>query len=56
MKRILFSLFIIITISLLSLVAILTTIGFETSKFNKLISNKVAHTNDINLKLKNNKI
>ena len=32
--------------------SILSTIGIETNKFNKLISNKIAKSKNINLKLK----
>ena len=51
MKKIITSLTILIFIFVISLILILSTIGFETNKFNKLISNKVYQKNNINLDL-----
>ena len=51
MKKIISSLTILILIFVISLILILSTIGFETNKFNKLISNKVYQKNNINLDL-----
>ena len=51
MKKIITSLTILILIFVILLILILSTIGFETNKFNKLISNKVYQKNNINLDL-----
>ena len=51
MKKIITSSTILILIFVISLILILSTIGFETNKFNKLISNKVYQKNNINLDL-----
>ena len=40
-----------IVIPLLLIIAILSTIGIQTNKFNKLISDKISQTKNINLKL-----
>ena len=52
MKKLIYRLFLILIILLSSLIAILSTIGIETNKFNKLISSKISQTKNINLKLK----
>ena len=52
MKKLIYRLFVILIILLSSLIAILSTIGIETNKFNKLISSKISQTKNINLKLK----
>ena len=51
MKKIIINFILLIIISLLTLIIILSTVGLETDKFNKLISTKVSHSNNINLKL-----
>ena len=51
MKKLIYRLFVILIILLSSLIAILSTIGIETNKFNKLISSKISQTKNINLKL-----
>ena len=51
MKKIITSSIILILIFVILLISILSTIGFETSKFNKLISNKVYQKKNINLDL-----
>ena len=51
MKKLIYRLFLILIILLSSLIAILSTIGIETNKFNKLISSKISQTKNINLKL-----
>ena len=51
MKKIIINLFILIIILFLSLIAVLSSIGIETNKFNKLISDKVSETKSVNLKL-----
>ena len=51
MKKIIFN-FILLIIFLFSiLMAILSTIGIETNKFNKLISDKASETKSVDLKL-----
>ena len=49
MKKILKNLIIIIIVLLFLLVATLSTIGIQTNKFNKLISDKISQTKNINL-------
>ena len=51
MKKIVINIFFIFTIILIILLLILSTIGIETSKFNKLITEKAAKTKNINLEL-----
>ncbi len=51
MKKFLVSLILLIFIIFISLLIALSTLGIETKKFNKLISNKAAKTKNINLKL-----
>ena len=51
MKKFIINFILLIIISLLTLIIILSTVGLETDKFNKLISTKVSHSNNINLKL-----
>ena len=51
MKKIIINFILLIIISLLTLIIILSTVGLETDKFNKLISTKVSHSNNMNLKL-----
>ncbi len=49
MKKIAIHLILIIISFLFLIVAILSTIGIQTNKFNKLISDKISETNNINL-------
>ena len=51
MKKNINYLFLFLIIFLISLITILSTIGIETNKFNKIISDKVSQANGINLKL-----
>ncbi len=51
MKKIIINFILLIIISLLFLIIILSTVGLKTDKFNKLISTKASHSNNINLKL-----
>ena len=52
MKKIFFTLSIILIFLLVSLMLVLSTIGFETDRFNKFISNKITENNkDTSLKL-----
>ena len=51
MKKFLVSLILLIFIIITSLIIALSTLGVKTKKFNQLISNKVAKTKNINLKL-----
>ena len=51
MKKILANLILIIIVLLFLLVATLSTIGIQTNKFNKLISDKISQTKNINLSL-----
>jgi len=50
MKKIVINLILLLVILFLSLITILSTIGIETNKFNKLISSKAAKTKNIYLK------
>ena len=53
MRKIFFTTSIILFFLLVSLIVVLSTIGFETDRFNKFISNKIAEKNkNISLKLK----
>ena len=52
MKRIITISLVLVLTLLISFTAILTFIGIETNKFNKIISEKVSQTNIIDLKLK----
>ena len=51
MKKIVFNLVLIAFFSLIIFLITLATIGIETNKFNKLISDKVSKTRNINLDL-----
>ncbi len=51
MKKIIFSFILFISISIVSLILILSTLGIETNKFNKLISDKVLQSKNIKLDL-----
>ena len=51
MKKIFLSFSILITLFFLFLMTILATHGFETNRFNKFVSNKLAQTKNIDLKL-----
>ncbi len=51
MKKIVLNSILLIIILFITLIAVLSTIGIETNKFNKLISDKAAQTKNINLDL-----
>ena len=51
MKKIVKYLVLFVVISLITLTVILSTVGIETNKFNKLITEKISQTKNINLKL-----
>ena len=51
MKKALIYLILFIFVSSITLIAILSTIGIETNKFNKLITEKTSQVKNINLKL-----
>ena len=51
MKKIIYNLFLITITLLLSLIVVLSTIGIETNKFNKLITRKASEIKNINLDL-----
>ena len=51
-KKLIYNLFLFLILLIIFLLIILSTIGIETNKFNKLISNKIAKTKNINLNLK----
>ncbi len=51
MKKIINYFILFVVISLMTLIGILTTVGVETNKFNKLIVEKISQTKNINLKL-----
>ena len=50
-KKLISSLFLILIFLLISLILTLSTIGIKTNKFNKLISDKISKTKNINLEL-----
>ena len=52
MKKVIINLVILIFFLLIILTTVLSTIGIETDKFNKLISDKAFQSNEINLDLK----
>ena len=51
MKKIIINFFLLTIIIMVVLLVVLSTIGIETSKFNKLISEKASQTKNINLEL-----
>ena len=51
MKKIVSYSFLLLLISLITVVILLSTIGIETKKFNNLISEKASQTKNINLEL-----
>ena len=51
MKKILKKLILFVVLSFATLIAILSTIGIETDKFNNLITEKTSKEKNINLKL-----
>ena len=51
MKRIVINLILFVIISFISLIIILSTIGIETNKFNRLITEKISKEKNINLEL-----
>ena len=53
MKKIIFNLFLITITLLLSLIVVLSTIGVETNKFNKLITRKASEIKNKNEKVNN---
>ena len=50
-KKIIYNLFLLSIFTLILLILILSTVGIDTDKFNKLITNKIK-SKDIDLKLK----
>ena len=52
MKKIFVNLILILIISIISFLTVLSTIGIETNKFNKFISDKASETKNIYLELK----
>ena len=52
MKKIIFNIILLVVILFLALIILLSTIGIETNKFNKLISEKVFLTKSIDLNIK----
>ena len=51
MKKITINIFSIIIILIITVIIILSTVGIETNKFNKLIIDKASQTKNIKLKL-----
>ena len=51
-RKIIYNLFLLSIFTLILLIVILSTVGIDTDKFNKLITNKIAESKDIDLKLK----
>ena len=51
MKKLIKNFILFLIFLLISMIIILSTIGFETNRFNKLISDKTSQTKNINLKL-----
>ena len=51
-RKIIYNLFLLSIFTLILLILILSTVGIDTDKFNKLITNKIAESKDIDLKLK----
>jgi len=51
MKKIIFNIILLVVILFLALIILLSTIGIETNKFNKLISKKVFLTTNVDLNL-----
>ena len=52
MKKIIYSSIFFLVLTFIIFIGTLSTIGIETNKFNKLISNKISQTQKIDLKLK----
>ena len=50
-RKIIYNLFLFSLLFLFLLILILSTVGVETDKFNKLITNKIAKSRNINLQL-----
>ena len=50
-RKIIYNLFLFLLFSFILLISILSTVGIETDKFNKLITNKVADSKNIKLQL-----
>ena len=51
-RKVIYYLIIFLIFSLILLISILSTVGIETDKFNKLIINKIAESKNVELKLK----
>ena len=51
-RKIIYNLFLLVIFILILLILILSTVGIDTDKFNKLITNKIAESKNIDLKLK----
>ena len=52
-KKITYTLFLFLLLSIILLLSFLSTIGIETNKFNKFITNKIANSKNIDLQLQN---
>ena len=50
-RKIIYNLILFLLLSLILLISILSTIGIETNKFNKLIVNKISKSKNIDLQL-----
>ena len=50
-RKIIYNLFLFLLLSIILLISILSTIGIETNKFNKLIVNKISKSKNIDLQL-----
>ena len=50
-RKIIYNFFLLLIFSLILIIIVLSTIGIETDKFNKLIINKIAQSKNIDLKL-----
>ena len=50
-RKIIYNLFLLLLLSIILLTSILSTIGIETSKFNKIIVNKISKSKNIDLQL-----
>ena len=50
-RKIIYNLFLFLLLSIILIILILSTLGIETDKFNRLITNKIAKTKNIDLEL-----
>ena len=50
-RKIIYNLFLFLLLSIILLTSILSTIGIETNKLNKIIVNKISKSKNIDLKL-----